>query len=203
MAFLKQEREYQHAPGIEKTLEDVIGGGTVDRSDMAGALFAGKPLDELPPFAPVVKDEATGACHVVKTARIYEAASAAKYKVQKKHLFTVGDAVTLGGDYTRASDVIKDIDKSDPKFDVITLAATIGSASEGDVLVQAKDKQAAGSAVPKYGSKAAEICLTMSPIDLTVANGSCGLLVMGTVTEAAMLLPLDAALKAHTRIHFV
>ena len=53
-SFLKQEREYQHAPGIEKILEDVIGGGTVDRSDMAGALFAGKPLDELPPFAPVV-----------------------------------------------------------------------------------------------------------------------------------------------------
>ena len=203
MAFLKQEREYQHAPGIEKILEDVIGGGTVDRSDMAGALFAGKPLDELPPLTPVVKDEATGAYHVVKTARIYEAASAAKYKVGKRHLFTVGDAVTLGGDYTRASDVIKDIDKSDPKFDVITLAATIGAASEGDVLVQAKDKQAAGSAVPKYGSKAAEVCLTMSPIDLTVANGSSGLLVMGTVTEAAMLLPLDAALKARTRIHFV
>ena len=38
-SFLKQEREYQHAPGIEKILEDVIGGGTVDRSDMAGALF--------------------------------------------------------------------------------------------------------------------------------------------------------------------
>ncbi len=115
----------------------------------------------------------------------------------------MGDAVTLGGDYTRASDVIKDIDKSDPKFDVITLAATIGAASEGDVLVQAKDKQAAGSAVPKYGSKTAEVYLTMSPIDLTVANGSSGLLVMGTVTEAAMLLPLDAALKARTRIHFV
>ena len=69
MAFLEQKREYQHAPGIEKILEDVIGGGTVDRSDMAGALFAGKPLDELPPFAPVVKDEATGAYHVVKSTR--------------------------------------------------------------------------------------------------------------------------------------
>ena len=115
----------------------------------------------------------------------------------------MGDAVTLGGDYTRASDVIKDIDKSDPKFDVITLAATIGAASEGDVLVQAKDKQAAGSAVPKYGSKASEVCLTMSPIDLTVANGSSGLLAMGTVTETSMLLPMDAALKARTRIHFV
>ncbi len=203
MAFLEQKREYQHAPGIEKILEDVIGGGTVDRSDMAGALFAGRPLDELPPLAPVVKDEATGAYHVVKTARLYEAASAAKYKVQKKHLFAVGDAVTLGGDYTKASDVIKDIDKSDPKFDVITLAATIGAASEGDVLVLAKDKQAAGSAVPKYGGKAAEVYLTMSPIDLTVANGSSGLLVMGTVTEAAMLFPMDAALKARTRIHFV
>ena len=140
---------------------------------------------------------------MVKTTRIYEAASAAKYKVEKKHLFTVGDAVTLGGAFDKASDVIKDIDKSDPKFDTITLAATIGAAVKGDVLVLAKDKQAAGSAVPKYGDKEGEVFLTKNKMNLTVANQSCGLLVMGTVTEASMLFPLDNALKERTRIRFV
>ena len=196
MAFLKQEREHQYKPGIEKILEDVIGGGTIDRSELKGA-------DELPPLTPVVKDEATGVYHVVKTARVYEDASAAKYKVGKRHLFAVGDAVTLGGAFDKASDVIKEIDRSDPKFDTLTLAATIGAATKGDVVVLAKDKQGAGSAVPKHGDKKAEIVLTMDKVNLTVANQCSGLLAMGAVNEGSMLFPMDKALKARTRIHFV
>ena len=203
MPFLSQEREFQYKPGIVKELEDVVGGGTIDRSELRKAVFPEGTLDELPPLTPVVKDPATGVYHVIKTARIYEAASAAKYKVEKKHLFAVGDAVTLGGAFDKASDVIKDIDKSDPKFDTITLAGTIGAAVKGDVLVLSKDKQAAGSAVPKYGDKGSEVFLTKNKVNLTVANQSCGLLVMGTVTEASMLFPLDNALKERTRIRFV
>ncbi len=202
--FLGQNREYQYKPGIEKILLDVIGGGTIDRSDLRSAVFAEGKADELPPLTPVVIDPATGVYHVVKTARVYEAASAAKYKVEKKHFFAVGDAVTIGGAFDKASDVIKDIDKSDPKFDTITLAATIGAAVKGDVLVLAKDKQTAGNAVPKHGNKDGfEVCLTMDNVKLTVANQTSGLLVMGQVTEASMLFPLDKALKARTHIHFV
>lgn len=201
--FLGQNREYQYKPGIEKILLDVIGGGTIDRSDLRSAVFAEGKADELPPLTPVVIDPATGVYHVVKTARVYEAASAAKYKVEKKHFFAVGDAVTLGGTFDKASDVITEIDKSDPKFDLITLAATIGAAAKGDVLVLAKDKQGAGSAVPKYGDKKSEVFLTKNKVNLTVANQSCGLLVRGTVTEASMLFPLDNVLKERTRIRFV
>lgn len=201
--FLGQNREYQYKPGIEKILLDVIGGGTIDRSDLRSAVFAEGKADELPPLTPVVIDPATGVYHVVKTARVYEAASTAKYKVEKKHFFAVGDAVTLGGTFDKASDVISEIDKSDPKFDIITLAATIGAAAKGDVLVLAKDKQGAGSAVPKYGDKKSEVFLTKNKVNLTVANQSCGLLVRGTVTEASMLFPLDNVLKERTRIRFV
>lgn len=203
MPFLSQEREFQYKPGIVKELEDVVGGGTIDRSELRTAVFSNGQADELPPLTPVVKDAATGVYHVVKTARVYEAASTAKYKVEKRHLFAAGDAVTLGGAFDKASDVIKDIDKSDPKFDTITLAGTIGAAEKGDVLVLAKDKQAAGNAVPKYGDKESEVFLTKNKVNLTVANQSCGLLVRGTVTEASMLFPLDKALKARTHIRFV
>lgn len=203
MPFLSQEREFQYKPGIVKELEDVVGGGTIDRSELRTAVFSNGLADELPPLTPVVKDAATGVYHVVKTARVYEATSAAKYKVEKKHFFAVGDAVTLGGAFDKASDVIKDIDKSDPKFDTITLAGTVGTAAKGDVLVLAKDKQAAGNAVPKYGDKESEVFLTKNKVNLTVANQSCGLLARGTVTEASMLFPLDKALKARTHIRFV
>ena len=201
--FLGQNREYQYNPGVEKILLDVIGGGTIDRSDLRSAVFAEGKADELPPLTPVVIDPATGVYHVVKTARVYEAASAAKYKVEKKHFFAVGDAVTLGGAFDKASDVITEIDKSDPKFDLITLAGTVGAAAKGDVLVLAKDKQAAGNAVPKYGDKDSEIYLTMDSVRLDVANQASGLLAMGAVNEASMIFPMDRGLKARTRISFV
>nr|DAK71906.1 MAG TPA: Head fiber protein [Caudoviricetes sp.] len=201
--FLGQNREHQYKPGVEKILLDVIGGGTIDRGDLRSAVFPEGKADELPPLTPVVKDPATGVYHVVKTARVYEAASAAKYKVEKKHFFAVGDAVTLGGAFDKASDVIKDVDKSDPTFDTLTLAGTVGAAAKGDVLVLAKDKQAAGSAIPKYGDKESEIYLTMDSVRLDVANQASGLLAMGAVNEASMIFPMDRALKARTHISFV
>lgn len=54
--YRKREREFQYPPGIEKIIEDVIGGGTIDRRDLQNALFNGKSLDELPPIVIVVKD---------------------------------------------------------------------------------------------------------------------------------------------------
>ena len=58
--YRKREREFQYPPGIEKIIEDVIGGGTIDRRDLQNALFNGKALDELPPIVIVVKDPETG-----------------------------------------------------------------------------------------------------------------------------------------------
>ena len=53
--YRKREREFQYPPGIEKIIEDVIDGGTIDRRDLQNALFNGKALDELPPIVIVVK----------------------------------------------------------------------------------------------------------------------------------------------------
>jgi hypothetical protein len=196
--YLKRESEFQYHPGIELILEDVQGGGTIARSDLVNAVFAGVKLDELPPLVIVVKDETTGVYHVLKTAAVQAVAAAntVVYQVKKNHLFAVGDVVTLGGDFTKAADVITAIDKSNSAFDKITLAGTIGAAALGEVLVQAKAKAEAGSAEPLYGKTTSELPITMNKINLTVANQSSGLLIRGTVNGSVMPFPIDDAIKA-------
>lgn len=193
--YRKREREFQYPPGIEKIIEDVIGGGTIDRLGLRNALFNGRALDELPPLVIVLKDPDTGLYHVLKTAAVSEVAaeSAKAYKVAKNHLFGVGDYATVGGELSGASEKITAIDKSNQGYDLITLEATIGAAEKGMVLVQAKDKQAAGSAALPYEGEAV---LTMSKVDLTVANQQSGLLVRGTVNGSCMPFPVDKGLKA-------
>lgn len=194
MSYLKREKEFQYHPAIIKMLEDVVGGGTIARSDLRTALFDGQPLDELPPYCVVGRD-ASGAYHVVKTAKVIEAvADAGKViKVAKNHLFAVGDFLTFGGDFAAASDKIASIDKSNVGYDSITLAATIGAIAKDAVLVAVTGKAAAGSAVSTVDI--AELVITMAKVDLTVANQSCGLMVRGTINEANMPFPLDSALK--------
>ena len=191
--YRKREREFQYPPGIEKIIEDEIGGGTIDRRDLQNALFNGKALDELPPIVIVVKDPETGLYHVLKTAIASDVSDGATYKVAKNHLFGVGDFVTIGGALTGDSDEITAIDKSDPDFDTITQAATIGAATEGQVLFQVKDKQAAKAAKLPYDG---ELVITMNNVDLTVANQQSGLLVRGTVNVSCMPFPVDKDLKS-------
>lgn len=192
--YRKREREFQYPPGIEKIIEDVIGGGTIDRVSLRGALFNGRSLNELPPIVVVVQNE-NGVYCVLKTARVFEAAAeaATSIKVTKNHLFSVGDFVTIGGDLQGASDQITAIDKNNAGYDVITVATAIGAAAKGVVLVQAEDKQAAGAATLPHDG---EVVLTMNKVDLTVANQQSGLLVRGTVNESCMPFPIDKGIKA-------
>lgn len=184
--FRKKETEFQYAPGIEVILEDIIGGGTIAREEIKGI------VDELPPLCIVGKDN-NFLYHVVKTGKITAiVAAGAAYPVAKNNLFKVGEAVTLGGDMEGASDVIVTIDRTPEDHDLITLAATIGAAAVGDVLVLAAAKAAAGAAVFKYTPEA----ITMNKVDVTVANQTSGLLARGSVNESVMPYPIDAGLKA-------
>ena len=47
--FRKKETEFQYAPGIEKIIEDIQGGGTIARAELKGI------IDELPPLVIVGK----------------------------------------------------------------------------------------------------------------------------------------------------
>lgn len=193
--FLKKEREFQYHPAIIKMLEDIVGGGTIARADLRTAIFDGQPLDELPPFCVAGRDE-NGVWHVVKTALVAEAAAeaATAIKVAKNHLFAIGDFVTVGGALDGASDKITAIDKTNVAYDVITLAATIGAATVGKVLVGVVEKAAAGKAT--LAVDGSELAITINKVDLTVANQSTGLMVRGTISEGNMPFPLDDGLKA-------
>lgn len=190
--YLKKEKEFQYHPGIEKILMDVIGGGTIDRSDL-DVSFAGVLLQELPPLTIVGKDSVTGVYHVVKTAEMYAdaAVDAITYQVKKNHLFKVGDKITKSG-LAGIANTISAIDKSNDGYDVITVASTLAAASEGDVLVLAAADAAAGSAAYMYTPE----CITMNKVDLTVANQTSGLLEAGKVNASVLPFPIDAALKA-------
>ena len=193
--FFKKEKEFQYHPVVIKMLEDVVGGGTIVRADLRTAIFDGMPLDELPPYCVVGKDE-NGGYRVIKTALVTEAleAEGTTVKVNKSHLFAVGDFVTIGGDLKGASDRITAIDKSNAGYDVITLEAKIGAAKVDQVLVGVKEKTTAGKATLVTSSS--ELVITLSKVDLTVANQSCGLMVRGTISEGNMPFPIDAGLKA-------
>lgn len=190
--FRKKEREFQYSPGIEKIIEDIQGGGTIARAELKGT------IDELPPLVVVGRDS-NGLYHVVKTAQVTAVASADAISIQvaKNHVFKIGEAVTIGGTLTGASELITAIDKSNAAYDIITVAATIGAAAIGDVLVLVEAKAAAKAAKFKYTPEV----ITMNKVDVTVANQQSGLLVRGTVNEAVMPYPIDDAIKS--MLHFI
>lgn len=185
--FRKKESEFQYAPGIEKIIEDVQGGGTIARAELK------KIINELPPLVIVGKDT-NGLYHVVKTAKVHAAVAveATTIQVEKNHLFAIGEALTIGGDLSKAADVITAIDKSNASFDTITLSGAIGTAAVGDVIVLVSAKAAAKAATFKY----APVAITMNKVNTTVANQQSGLLVRGTVNASVMPYPADEAIKA-------
>ena len=128
--FRKKQSEFQYAPGIEKIIEDIQGGGTIARAELKGI------IDELPPLVIVGKD-ANGLYRVVKTGRVtaVAAADAVAIQIAKNHVFKVGEAVTIGGALTGASDVISAIDKTNTAYDTITLSGAIGAAKINDCLL--------------------------------------------------------------------
>lgn len=185
--FRKKESEFQYAPGIEKIIEDIQGGGTIARAELKGI------VDELPPLVIVGKDS-NGLYRVVKTARVTAvvADAAKKIQVAKNHVFKIGEAVTVGGALAGASDLITAIDKSNASYDEITLAGTIGAAAIGEVLILVSAKADADAATFKCVPEV----ITMNKVDTTVANQQSGLLVRGTVNEKVMPYAIDAAIKA-------
>ena len=192
--YLKKRKEFQYHPAIIKMLEDVVGGGTITRTDLKNAIFGGFALDELPPYVLAGK-ETNGAYVVLKTATIHTAVEETDttIKVAKNHLFGIGDFVcdsALSG----KSDKIIAIDKSNDDYDTLTIEDTIGAIAQDKVIVSVKEKAVAGSATTKMNLN--KLAITVAKVDLTKANQSCGLMVRGTINEANMPFPLDATLKA-------
>lgn len=144
MAFtIKTKSDNRQVHSLVQNLADIPGGVTVCVADLVPGtiLYEGTPVSAI--------DQA-GLVHVVKTAKVYEAAdnAATAYKVFKGGQFKVGDILSLGAGKAAKTITAVDRDSSDV-FDTITVDATLGTAVKvGDVLVQAAE--AGASAKLKY-----------------------------------------------------
>jgi len=123
-------------PVFQKILEMAPGGFTLDVSALTDGV-------EVPAGSVMGFDEEEGKASVLKTAKVYEAATntATEIKVEKGHPFVDGEfvaAVLEGAAYDIS------VDTSNDDYDVITVSATLGVAlSVGDALFESAESGAA------------------------------------------------------------
>ena len=123
---------------------DGLGGGILavtelDASKNSGMLLKG---------APIYLDYATKMVHVVKAATVVAGGTTTAPRVDKNHLFIVGDACYVSGDAV----TVNSIDTSNSAYDVITFSAACTGATAGAIILHA----AAAGATPavKYTANA-------------------------------------------------
>jgi hypothetical protein len=178
------------APVIQKCLEDVPGGLTLVTSEIPDAITCIKS-------GTIVEfSEATRLAHVVKTAVKNTTESGTDYKVNKNHLFKVGDyiAKTVGS----AAYAITAIDTTNASYDTISVATTLGSLTDLDVLFQSS---AAGASAAAYkytagGFVKETISFVNPPLwDNKKTNAVITVMQRGTVYENRLPYSATAAIK--------
>jgi len=187
--YVKKEADTERSLCIEKVLEDIPGGGTIDPDDF-------KSDTETMLEGALVADDANSLYHVVKTAKLYEdeADTETAYKVLKDHEFVVGDYL-MNAAGTSAAYAITDVDtETSEDYDVLTVGTTLGVAmSTGDLLVQAAGEATAGNGAYLYTPDG----IAMNSVDLTKDNLGCGIMVRGTVKESLLPYYVDSNIKAY------
>ncbi len=134
----KQDKRTAHA--CTHNLADIPNGVTLCSAELVAGGVA--------PEGAYIAPDAAGLWHLLKTARLVEAAAdnAKAYKVAKGHHFKAGDVVTAAKD-GKAYAITAIDTTSDPTQDTITLSTTLGvELKEGAALVQAAKAGADGSA---------------------------------------------------------
>jgi hypothetical protein len=178
---------------VELIIMDIPGGGVVEKDDFPTT------QTEMQEGA-LLGVDANGIYHVCKTAKAYAnaASGATSVQVEQGHGFVAGDFVT-GTANTQTARAISTITASGNNYDTLALAGALGVAvTDGDILIQAA---ASGSAA---GFLYSPVAIATNPVDLSVDNTGCGLLVCGRVRESLLPYPVDAAIKALLPlIHFV
>ena len=155
---------------VELILEDIPGGGVVEKDDFkttSTGMQEGALLG-------VASD---GIYHLTKTAKAYStvASGGTTINVFQGHEFKAGDILVDTGK-TFVSRVISGIAASGTYFDILTIAAS-GLTT---------------TATFKYSP----VAIATNPVDLSVDNTGCGLLVRGRVRESLLPYPVDTAIKA-------
>ena len=178
----KKDKRTVHA--LTHNLADIPPGVTVSAAD----LVAGGVIPE----GGYIGVDAAGLFHLIKTAKLTEAATATAttYKVAKGHHFKPGDFIAT--DAGAKSQTITAIDSAtDPTCDTITVDATLGAAvAAGAALVQASS--AAAKASFKWQPKA---CLGDAYLVEALSNHLCSAVTIGQF-KAATSAPATPGLRA-------
>jgi hypothetical protein len=170
---------------VELILEDIPGGGVVEKDDFKTTSTEMKE-------GALVGIDANGIYHITKTATAYASAAsgATSVLVEQGHEFVAGDFITETGN-TATARAISTITASGAYYDTFALAgALLVAVSDGDVLIQAA---ASGSAA---GFLYSPVAIATNPVDLTADNTGCGLLVRGRVRESLLPYPVNSTIKA-------
>ena len=172
---------------VELILEDIPGGGVVEKDDFKttstgmqeGALLG------------VASD---GIYHLTKTAKVYTdfASSGTTIDVFQGHELKIGDIITNTAK-TFTARHITNIVASGTTCDILTIGASgnIAIAASG-ILFEAAASGVSTTATYKYSP----VAIATNPVDLSVDNTGCGLLVRGRVRESLLPYPVDTAIKA-------
>jgi hypothetical protein len=125
-----------------KACSDGLGGGVLAVTELDATKNGGKLLKG----APLYLDYATKMAHVIKAATVITGGTTTAARVNKNHLFVVGDASYVSGDAV----AITAIDATNAAYDVITFSAPNVGAAAGAIIIHA----AAAGATPvvKYSA---------------------------------------------------
>lgn len=173
---------------LEKVIEDIPGGGTIEKDDFKSTTTVMKE-------GAVLGVDSNKLYHPVKTAELYEEAAvdAVAYKVKKNHEFKVGEFFMDAGKTSKAY-AITAITTTETDYDTITVGTTLGKVlAVGTVMIEAA-AQATSLGGGSYKYNPAGIAL--NSVDLTKTNLGCGILVRGTVVESLLPYPVDSSIKA-------
>jgi hypothetical protein len=171
---------------VELILEDIPGGGVVEKDDFPSTtttMLEGALLGV----------DASGIYHVVKTAKMAAAAAsgATSLVIDKNDALVVGDILTNTAKTVTARPITA-IAASGTLYQTVTLGAAFGVAlADNDVLIAAAASGASGAAF-KYSPAA----IAANSVDLLANNTGCGLVVRGRVRESLLPYPVDSTIKA-------
>ena len=173
---------------LEKVLEDIPGGGTIEKDDFKSTTTVMKE-------GAVLGVDSNKLYHPVKTAELYEEAAvdAVAYQVKTNHEFKVGDFFMDAGKTSKAY-AITGITTTETDYDTITVGTSLGKVlAVGTVMVQAA---AQATSLGGGSFKYSPVGIALNSVDLTKANLGCGILVRGTVIQSLLPYPVDSNIKA-------
>ncbi|HLD90557.1 MAG TPA: hypothetical protein VI911_06010 [Patescibacteria group bacterium] len=172
---------------VELILEDIPGGGVVEKDDFPTSATGMKE-------GALLGVDSDGIYHLTKTAMLANALVASGFNhvvVYNNHEFKAGDL--LGYSLGTASGVrITSVVASGTGKDVLNLSSNLSIAIAASGLVI----ENATSGFNGGGFRYSPVAIATNPVDLTNDNNGCGLLVRGRVRTSQLPYFVDATIKA-------